>query len=154
MTKTKFNTSLKDKAKFYAPLYKKNNGIFYRGVSNNKGVGASVLGDGKYVTWDKGMAEAFAKISHEENKGEAIVESYKLDKDLKLLDAQSKTMGDIRKNLGVSPYDKVSDPMFARILTHDIKEKGYDGVISDDKADGVVIFDKTKMRKIKEEKVN
>jgi len=147
--KTRFKSSLKDKARFYEPLYKKNKGVFYRGVSGDKGVGVAALGEGKYVTWDREMAEAFAKISKEEHGGTPTVEAYKVDKDLILLDAQSKTMVDIKKSLGVKSYDKISDPMFAKALTYEIKEKGYDGVISDDKADGIVIFDDTKLHKIK-----
>lgn len=134
--------TLPDKAEFYPFLWKQNKGIFYRGTSDGKGVGGGVLGEGKYFTWKKGMAEAFAKISAQEHGREPKVEEEKLSKDLKLLDAKSKTFFEIKKSLGVNPFDKVGDPFFAKVLTEEVKKKGYDGVISDDVADGLVVFEK------------
>jgi len=131
---------LKDQAVFYDSLWDNNKGIFYRGTANGKGLGVGVLGHGTYVTWKKGMAEAFAEISAQQTKGTPRVEEIKLSKDLKLLDAQSKTMFDIKKKLGVSPFEKVGDPFFARVLTEEIRKLGFDGVISDKVADGIVVF--------------
>jgi len=142
--------TLPDQAKFYNPLWQKNKGKFYRGTSGGKGVGMSgVLGKGLYVTWTEGMASAFANISKEKNNGKAVVEEYQLPKDLKLLDAQSKTMMDTKRGLGVSPLDKIDDPVFAYALTDEIQRKGFDGVISDDVADGIVIFNPEKIKKVK-----
>ena len=43
-------------------IYKKNKGVFYRGVGRSgKGTGLGALGKGVYITWDRGMAQAYAK---------------------------------------------------------------------------------------------
>ena len=138
----KLNKKLPDQAKFYDSLWIQNKGVFYRGTSGGKGLSMGVLGAGTYVSWKEGMAKAFAKISAMKNQGEPKVEEIKLSKDLRLLDAQSKTFNDIKRKLGVNPFEKVGDPLFARVLTEEVKMLGYDGVISDDVADGIVIFEK------------
>lgn len=141
--------AMQDVADFYEPLYERNKGIFYRGQGEKgESQGFGVLGQGVYVTWRESMAKAFAKSSSP--KGEGIVIEYELPKDLKLLDAQSRTMIEIKKDLGVKSYDRIADPLFARILTDKIKTLGFDGVISDDVADGIVVFDEKKLKKPKQ----
>ena len=39
--------------------------------------------------------------------------------------------------------------MFAKAVTFELKRMGYDGVVSDDKIEGLVIFDPKKVKKIK-----
>lgn len=143
-------TTLPDQAVFYKSLWDKNKGVFYRGTSEKgKGVGFGVLGEGTYLTWDRGMAKAFSVISAEKNKEEwGKVNSFKLPKNLKLLDAQSKTMVDFKKGLGLKGWEKTGDPLFVRLLTERFKKRGYDGVISDDVADGIVIFNPEKIKKL------
>lgn len=145
---------LKDQAEFYDFLWERNEGIFYRGTSNGKGLGFGVMGKGIYISWERGMAKGFANISSEKIGGKPKVIRYKLPKDIKLLDAQSKTMGDIKRSLGVQSWDKIGDKVFASILTHEIQKRGYDGVISDSVADGIVIFDESKVQEISESKIN
>jgi hypothetical protein len=142
---------LRGLATFYRPINIKNKGVFYRGTAKGRGVGTGALGKGVYITWDKGAAEAFSRISAQKNKydlSSAKVTKYKLPKDLKLLDANSKTMQNIKVKLGVAPRDKVGDPIFATALRREILKKGkYDGVISDDKYDGIVIFNEEKLKR-------
>lgn len=140
---------LPDLANFYDSLWQKNNGVFYRGyakIDDEKvGMGSGVLGAGRYYAWDRGVAKAFSEIASEEKGGSPRIEETTLPRDLKLLDAQSKTMIDLKRSLGVEPFEKVGDPLFARVLTAEIKKRGeYDGVISDDKFDGILIFEKDK----------
>ena len=75
-------------------------------------------------------------------KPPARVEEYKLTRtNLNILDTSSKTFFDIKSKMGVDPFAKIADPMFARILRLEMQDLGYDGAISDNKADGMVLFD-------------
>jgi hypothetical protein len=129
---------MKDTAKFWPSLYKKNKGRFYRGTSGGKSQGFGALGAGLYVTWEKGIAKAFGKD----------VATYELPKDLKLLDAQSKTFIDLKAKMGFKPWEYSDDPTYARALKMMVEKKGYDGVISDELAEGLVVFDDKKVRKV------
>jgi hypothetical protein len=128
--------SLSDVAKFYPRLHERNKGRFFRGTSGGKGQGFGALGAGLYLSWDKKMAAAFGKD----------VAVYELPKDLKLLDAQSKTMFDFKATMGFKPWEYSGDPMYARALKMMAEQKGYDGVISDELAEGIVVFDEKKVK--------
>jgi hypothetical protein len=39
------------------------------------------------------------------------------------------------------PWDNIGGSVFSNILTHKVRESGYDGVISQDPYDGLVVFD-------------
>ena len=137
---------IKDEAKFYASMYRKNKGIFWRGAGKGgKGIGMGAIGKGVYVTWEKGMAKAFAQLHGQGG----TVEAYKLKKGLKMLDAQSKTMADIKKSMGFEPWEYSDAPLFANIITGTAKKAGFDGVVSDKVADGIVVFDPKDMEKVK-----
>lgn len=127
---------------FYQSLWNRNKGKFYRGTADGKGLGFGVMGEGQYVAYNKSMAQAFAKISTEQSKGKPKVEEVKLPKDLKLLNYKSPTMFKIKESLGVGKWDNVADPMYSKILTEKVKKLGFDGVISDDVSEGIVIFNK------------
>ena len=76
-----FKQHLKE-ASMWKYIYKKNKGIFYRGVGRGgQGSGLGVLGMGVYLTWDRGMASAFAK--RQGAGGE--VKEYKLKNNLKIV---------------------------------------------------------------------
>ena len=138
---------LAGQADFYNSLWERNKGVFYRGTAGGSGLGFGVLGEGLYVTWEKGMANAFARIGAEEHGGKVSVKEIKLPRDLKLMDYQGKECWEIRKSMGVeSRYDKIGDPMFAKLFTYEMEKKGFDGAISDDKADGIVIFDPKRVK--------
>ena len=123
---------------FYKRVHEKNEGVFYRGSGGSKGTGVSKIGDGLYLTHDKGMAKAFARIG-----GGKEVISYELPPGIRLLNEDSAIMAEIKEGLGVDPWFYSSDPDFVRNLTNAIKERGYDGAISSDKATGLVIFDES-----------
>jgi hypothetical protein len=129
---------LNDVASFWPGLHKKNSGRFYRGTSKGKGIGFGALGAGLYLSWDKGMAKSFGKD----------VATYSLPKDLKLLDAQSKTMDDFKAQMGFKPEEYSDNPIYAKALKMMVAKKGYDGVISDELAEGIVVFDEKKAKKI------
>ena len=139
-------------ASMWKYIYKKNKGIFYRGVGKG-GLGAGVghLGAGIYLTWDRGMASAFAK---RQGPGGEIKE-YKLRSNVKIVDAGGMTDGDkdwieAKAEMGFSPKQHAgNDKMFAGMLTMMLKEKGYDGAVSDDVATGIVIFDKKNVKEVK-----
>ena len=137
---------IKDEARFYASMYRKNKGIFWRGAGKGgKGIGMGAIGKGVYVTWEKGMAKAFAALHGQSGK----VEAYKLKKGLKMLDQQSATMGDIKKKMGFEPWEWTDNPMYANFITHEVKGLGFDGVVSDKVAEGIVVFDPKDMEKVK-----
>jgi hypothetical protein len=130
---------------WYEALYKKNKGIFWRGEGGKKSspvVGA--IGEGVYVTWEKGMAKAFAQIH-----GGGKVAAYKLKRGLKMMDAQSNEMAAIKKRMGFGPDEYAGDRMFARVITIQAKELGYDGVASSRLAEGIVVFDPKNVTKVK-----
>ena len=123
---------------WYDNLHKRNKGVFWRG-SRHAGAGGGgdvgALGRGLYLAWDKGMAEAFATS----NAGN--VYTYRLPEGLNLLDAQSKEMADIKASMGFQPWEASDSPLYATIVTNEATKLGYDGVISDNRADGLVVFD-------------
>ena len=43
--------------------------------------------------------------------------------------------------LGFEPWDYTNDPQFNKILTFELKKKKFDGVVSDNDMEGLVIFD-------------
>lgn len=118
-------------------------GNWYRGTdATGKGVGTAYLGRGLYLTWTKMMAEAFAGLAVQESgQGPPKVEAFTLKPGLKILDNLSSLMINIKKELGVQPWEKIESPTFTRLLTKYVQDHGYDGVIDDNPANGMVIFD-------------
>jgi len=133
-------------------IYKKNKGIFYRGVGRGgQGTGLGVLGTGVYLTWSEGMASAFAK---RQGAG-GVVKKYKLKTNLKIVDAGGLTDGDkdwieTKEMMGFAPQQHAgNDKMFANMLSMMLEEKGYHGAVSDDVATGIVIFNKKNVKEVK-----
>ena len=127
-------------------LYRKNKGVFYRGIGRGgKGTGLGALGKGVYLTWTESMAKAYAKRIG--GKGE--VKRYQVKRGLKIADAeQNKDFASIKSAMGMGVKDYSSDPMFAGMLTMELKRKGYDGAVSDDVAIGIVIFDEKNVEEV------
>ena len=141
-------TEDKNLADFYPMMYRRNKGIFYRGESKRgKGVGLGALGEGIYVTWHKGMAKAFA--SHHKQGGKVI--ALKLKKGLKMLDSKSPLMIEWKADMGFDPSQYSGDKMYARIITSNAKRAGYDGIVSDNLAEGIVVFDPKNVKQVKDE---
>ena len=128
-------------------IYKKNNGIFYRGVGRGgKGTGVGALGKGVYLTWEEGMARAFAK--RQGAGGE--VKKYKLKRGLKIVDAEAdEDFAEVKAEMGFEKHQFSDDPMFAGMLTMLLKKKKYAGAVSDDVATGICIFDEKNVKEIK-----
>ena len=130
-------------AKFFRSLHSRNKGIFYRGAKNpgaGGGSGLGALGRGLYLAWDVGMAQFFA------DRSGGQVYAYKIPANLKMLDAQSSEMAAIKAEMGFKPHEYSDSPMYAAVITNEAKELGYDGVISDKRADGLVLFDPRKAK--------
>ena len=127
-------------------LYRKNDGAFYRGIGRGgKGTGLGALGKGVYLTWTESMAKAYAKRIG--GKGE--VKRYQVKRGLKIADAeQNKDFANIKSAMGMGVKEYSSDPMFAGMLTMELKRKGYDGAVSDDVAIGIVIFDEKNVEEV------
>ena len=127
-------------------LYRKNKGVFYRGIGRGgKGTGLGALGKGVYLTWTESMAKAYAKRIG--GKGE--VKRYQVKRGLKIADAeQNKDFASIKSAMGMGVKDYSYDPMFAGMLTMELKRKGYDGVVSDDVAIGIIIFDEKNVEEV------
>ena len=127
-------------------LYRKNKGVFYRGIGRGgKGTGLGALGKGVYLTWTESMAKAYAKRIG--GKGE--VKRYQVKRGLKIADAeQNKDFASIKSAMGMGVKDYSGDPMFAGMLTMELKRKGYDGAVSDDVAIGIVIFDEKNVEEV------
>jgi hypothetical protein len=128
-------------------IYKKNNGVFYRGVGRSgKGTGVGALGKGVYLTWEEGMAQAFAK--RQGAGGE--VKKYKLKRGLKIVDAEAdEDFAEAKAEMGFEKHQFSDDPMFAGMLTMLLKKKKYAGAVSDDVATGICIFDEKNLKEIK-----
>ena len=128
-------------------IYKKNNGVFYRGVGRGgKGTGVGALGKGVYLTWEEGMARAFAK--RQGAGGE--VKKYKLKRGLKIVDAEAdEDFAEVKAEMGFEKHQFSDDPMFAGMLTMLLKKKKYAGAVSDDVATGICIFDEKNLKEIK-----
>jgi 8-oxo-dGTP pyrophosphatase MutT (NUDIX family) len=134
-------------AKFYRSLHGRNKGLFYRGAKRPGAGGGSdlgALGRGLYLTWDRNMAQFFA----DRNRGQ--VYTYKIPGNLKLLDAQSQEMADIKATMGFKPWEYSDSSMYAAIVTNEAKALGYDGVISEKVADGLVLFEPRKAKLVTE----
>ena len=141
-----FKQHLKE-ASMWQYLYNKHKGIFYRGVGKGgKGTGLGALGKGVYLTWSKGMANAFAK--RQGAGGE--VKEYKLKRSLKIVDVEAdKDFADVKAEMGFGVKQFSDDTMFAGMLTMLLKDKGYDGAVSDDVATGICIFDEKNVKEVK-----
>ena len=128
-------------------IYKKNNGVFYRGVGRGgKGTGIGALGKGVYLTWEEGMARAFAK--RQGAGGE--VKKYKLKRGLKIVDAEAdEDFAEAKAEMGFEKHQFSDDPMFAGMLTMILKKKKYAGAVSDDVATGICIFDEKNVKEVK-----
>ena len=141
-----FKQILKE-ASMWDYIYKKNKGVFYRGVGRSgKGTGLGALGKGVYITWSEGMAQAYAK--RQGAGGE--VKKYKLKRGLKIVDAEAdKDFEEVKAEMGFAKHQFSDDPMFAGMLTMMLKDKKYDGAVSDDVAIGICIFDEKNLKEIK-----
>ncbi len=141
-----FKQILKE-ASMWDYIYKKNKGVFYRGVGRSgKGTGLGALGKGVYITWSEGMAQAYAK--RQGAGGE--VKKYKLKRGLKIVDAETdKDFEEVKAEMGFAKHQFSDDPMFAGMLTMMLKDKKYDGAVSDDVAIGICIFDEKNLKEIK-----
>ena len=141
-----FKQILKE-ASMWDYIYKKNEGVFYRGVGRGgKGTGIGALGKGVYLTWSEGMAQTFAK--RQGAGGE--VKRYKLKRGLKIVDAEAdKDFAEVKADMGFEKHQFSDDPMFAGMLTMMLKKKGYAGAVSDDVATGICIFDEKNVKEIK-----
>jgi len=130
-------------------LYRKNDGVFYRGIGRGgKGTGLGALGKGVYLTWTESMAKAYAKRIG--GKGE--VKRYQVKRGLKIADVEkNKDFANIKSAMGMGVKDYSGDPMFAGMLTMELKRKGYDGAVSDDVAIGIVIFDEKNVKEVKKD---
>jgi len=128
-------------------LYRKNKGIFYRGEkkSGRTGVGFGAMGNGIYLTWDEAMAKAYA--SHAGSS--ASVNKYQVKRGLKIADVMGKEVITIKDKLGFGPTDYSNDASFNNALTYELKKLKFDGVVSDDVAEGIVIFDKKNAKVVK-----
>ena len=140
-----FKQMLKE-ASMWDFLYRKNKGVFYRGIGRGgKGTGLGALGKGVYLTWTESMASAYAKRIG--GKGE--VKRYQVKRGLKIADVEkNKDFANIKSAMGMGVKDYSGDPMFAGMLTMELKRKGYDGVVSDDVAIGIVIFDEKNIKEV------
>lgn len=132
-------------------MWKDNKGEFWRGQGKEgKGSGLGAVGAGIYFTWDENMAKAYAK------KFGGKVSKWAIKKGLKVIDAGGsfgagdKEWIELKKRMGFNnPRDWSNDRGYASAVTKELKKMGYDGALSDDKATGIVIFDKKNIKKIK-----
>ena len=130
---------------WYKSLYRKQKGIFYRGEdpkTRKSGAGLGALGTGIYLTWEESIAKAYANLG---SKG--VVVEFKVPANLKLADSKGEDFLSVLEKMGITGYS--ADPMFAKAVTFELKRMGYDGVVSDDKIEGLVIFDDKKVKKVK-----
>ena len=127
-------------------LYGKHKGVFYRGEGRGgKGTALGALGAGIYLTWSESMAGAFA--SRLGSGG--TVKKYKVKRGLKIADVVGKDVIAARAEMGFGPSEYGGDAMYANLMTRNLKKLGYHGVVSDEVAEGIVIFDKKNVKLLK-----
>ena len=127
-------------------LYGKHKGVFYRGEGRGgKGTALGALGAGIYLTWSESMAGAFA--SRLGSGG--TVKKYKVKSGLKIADVIGKDVIAARAEMGFGPSEYGGDAMYANLMTRNLKRLGYHGVVSDEVAEGIVIFDKKNIKLLK-----
>jgi hypothetical protein len=66
-----------------------------------------------------------------------------------MLDSKSQLMTDLKAEMGFDVYGYSDDPMFANMITYNVKRAGFDGIISDNLAEGLVVFDAKNVEKVK-----
>ena len=126
-------------------IYKKHKGEFWRGVSElGTGVGFGALGVGVYLTWEEGMAKAFAK----QHGIGGIVKKFEVKRGLKMVDVQDKDFADVKKKMGFEPWEYSNSGAYATTLTKELEKLKYDGVVSDKVAEGIVVFNKKNVREL------
>ena len=120
-------------------------GIFYRAEEKGtgKGIGLSALGDGTYLTWEKPSAEYFLT-----QLKDGVVKKYKVKPGLKMADKISDEFGQIKHKMGFQPWEYSNDPMFGAMLKMELQDAGYDGAISDNPIEGIVIFDRNNIEEV------
>ena len=127
-------------------LYGKHKGVFYRGEGRGgKGTALGALGAGIYLTWDEGMAKFFAGRL---GSG-GTVKKYKVKSGLKIADVISQDVIAVKAKMGFGPDEYSGDAMYANIMKMDLSDLGYHGVMSDEVAEGIVIFDKKNVKEVK-----
>ena len=133
-------------ASMYVSLYRKQKGIFYRGEGRGgKGTSLGALGAGIYLTWDEGMAKFFA----DRLGSGGTVKKYKVKSGLKIADIISQDVIDVKAKMGFGPSEYGGDAMYANIMKMELSRLGYHGVMSDEVAEGIVIFDKKNVKEVK-----
>ena len=133
-------------ASMYVSLYRKQKGIFYRGEGRGgKGTSIGALGAGIYLTWSESMAGAFA--SRLGSGG--TVKKYQVKRGLKIADNRGDDFQNILTDMGFGRGEYGGDKMFANLMKTKLSRLGYDGAVSDDVAEGIVIFDKKNVKLLK-----
>ena len=127
-------------------LYGKHKGVFYRGEGRGgKGTSLGALGTGIYLTWSETMAQVFA----DRLGSGGTVKKYKVKSGLKIADVISQDVIDVKAKMGFKPHEYGGDKMYANIMKMDLSRLGYHGVMSDEVAEGIVIFDKKNVKEVK-----
>jgi len=135
-----------NEASLWDKIFRQNKGVFYRGIGKGgKTTGLGALGVGIYLTWTEMMAKAFA----DRMGSGGIVKKYKVKSGLKLADDQHPDFTSVKEMMGFEPWEFSDDPMFAKLVTMQLKKKKYDGVVSDKPEIGICIFDEKNVTEIK-----
>ena len=136
----------KDQSVVYDTFYKENKGIFWRGAGDgdysNLGNGMGKLGTGVYLSQDESFAGSFARRT----EGGRIYE-YEVRPDLRIADAEEgKELIKIKKFMGLGLDDWREGPQYANYITEQLKKLGFDGVMSGNLGNGLLIFDAADVR--------
>ena len=132
---------------WWKALVGRQKGLFYRGVpASGRGSGLGALGEGLYITWEKGIAGFYANSQGNPRGKKGYLYPYKIPASLKMMDEYSDDFGQIKEEMGLRRKDYSDSPMYARVLTMKAKELGYDGIVSSDLATGAVIFNPSKAK--------
>jgi hypothetical protein len=127
------------------PWYDKHlTGDLYRGTTTGplRSFGVGVMGAGVYLSWDKKIAETFAAAYADYYGGDPVITTYRIAPNLNILERMVDPAWDIiMREVGYEPYKKIKGASFSGLLSARLEELGYDGVVSSDPFDGLVIFD-------------
>jgi hypothetical protein len=99
------------------------------------------LGRGVYLSQEEGMAGGFAR----KQNGGRIYE-YVVRDGLRIADAEGKELIKIKKFMGLKLDDWREGKIYADYITNGLKKLGFDGVMSGNLANGLLIFDAGNVR--------
>jgi hypothetical protein len=118
---------------------------WYRGTDiYGRGMERLFAGDGFYLLWDEQIAYMMAVYNGWKNKLPALLSTWEVDPNLKLLHHDSREYAKARDYVHCRAYGDVDSPIFQKTINRYLADAGYDGIISRLRTQGLLLFDETR----------